>query len=143
MESLRCTSNFKYCLYPSHNKYKCHFICIDTNEMAIVCLTCALVCEYIYANTYVFYHSNIFLEIVKRIKYTKSNQNIFIQRPTIRSVVCKYDTRINPIVCELNSFHKLQGLEVPAEFQSIKRKTSLNCVFWLLSLPSTFWCRHI
>lgn len=85
---------------------KRHSISIESNEMETsLRSTYVLVCEYV--RKYVLYHSNIFLEIVKRIKYTKSNQNIFIQRPTIRSVVCKYDTRINPTVCDLNSFHYL------------------------------------
>lgn len=36
-----------------------------------------------------------------RTKCIKANQNIIIRRPTIRSVVCKYETRITNWVCDL------------------------------------------
>lgn len=47
------------------------------------------------------HHSHRIVRLAKRTKCFKTNQNIIIRRPTIRSVVCKYETRITNWVCDL------------------------------------------
>lgn len=76
-----------------------------------------------------YHHSHLAARLNNRTKFIKTNQNFITRRPTIRSVVCKYETRITNCECDLINIAHTTSWSLPEQWKNISNKSKQRITF--------------